>query len=77
MADYNNKDITYSIFDLVSAVDYVGDLDAYLHRCETESLPCDIKYLKEKVADIRFELNSIMDRLRDSEDDKSHKDSDS
>ena len=70
MADYNNKNIKNSIFDLISAVDYVGDLDAYLYKCETESLPCDIQYLREKVADIKFDLNSIMDRLCDGGDDK-------
>lgn len=42
----------------------------YLHRCETESLPCDIQYLKEKVADIKFDLNSMYDRLCDSGDNK-------
>lgn len=61
--------------DLISAVDYVGDLETYLHRCETESLQCDIQYLKDKVADIKSELNSVYDRLCDNVDDKidSHK----
>lgn len=63
------------IFDLVSAVDYIGDLDAYLHKCETESLPCDIQYLKDKIADIKFDLNSMMDRLCDCRDDKMSLDS--
>lgn len=58
------------ILDLVSAVDYVGDLDAYLHKCETDSLPCDIQYLKSKVEDIKFDLNSIMDSLCDGGDNK-------
>ena len=69
MADYNNMDIN-SVFDLVSAVTYVGDLDMYLHKCETESLPCDIQYLKDKVADIKFDLDSIMDRLCKGGDNK-------
>lgn len=51
------------VLDLASAVDYIGDLDACLHKCETESLPCDIQYLKDKVADIKFDLDSMMDRL--------------
>lgn len=54
------------ILDLCSAVDYIGDLDMYLHKCETESLPCDIQYLKDKVADIKFDLNSMYNRLCDS-----------
>lgn len=70
MKDYNNKDIKNSVFDLVSALTYVGDLDMYLHKCETESLPCDIQYLKGKVADIMFDLNSIMDRICDGGEDK-------
>ena len=60
----------YSVFDLVSAVDCVGDLDVYLHKCETESLPCDIQYLKDKVADLKFDLFSMYDRLCDSGDKK-------
>lgn len=51
------------ILDLVSAVDYACDIETYLRKCETESLPCDIQYLKEKVADIKFDLNSMMDYL--------------
>lgn len=51
------------VLDLVSAVDYVVDIESYLYKCETESLPCDIQYLKDKVADIKFDLDSIMDRL--------------
>ena len=68
-------DVKYFIFDLVSAVDYIGDIDAYLHKCETESLSCDIQYLKDKVADLKFELFSMYDRLCDGGDDKmdSHK----
>lgn len=54
-----------NFFDLVSAVDYVGDLDAYLHKCESESLPCDLQCLKDKVADLKFELLSMDDRLCD------------
>lgn len=51
------------VLDLVSAVDCVGDIEAYLHKCETESLPCDIQYIKGKVSDIMFDLNSMMERL--------------
>lgn len=51
------------VLDLVSSLDYVGDIEAYLYKCETESLPCDIQYLKDKVADIKFELNSLMARV--------------
>lgn len=51
------------VLDLVSAVDCVGDIEAYLYKCETESLPCDIQYLKGKVADVMFDLNSLMERL--------------
>ena len=54
------------ILDLVSAVNYVGDLDAYLQKCETESLPCDLQYIKDKVADIKFDLNSMYNSLCDS-----------
>ena len=53
------------IMDLVSALDYLGDIEIHLNECEKESLPCDIKYLKDKVSDIKFDLNSIMDHLRD------------
>ena len=63
MVDYN-MDKSF-IMDLVSALDYLGDIDSHLHECEKESLPCDIKYLKDKVADIKFDLKSIMDHLRD------------
>ena len=51
------------ILDLVSAVDYVCDIEVYLRKCEADSLPCDIKYLRDKVADIKFDLNSMMDCL--------------
>lgn len=51
------------ILDLVSTVDYVCDIEAYLRECEAESLQCDIQYLKSKVADIKFNLNSMMDCL--------------
>ena len=65
MIDYKdyNKLVEYFVLDLVSAVDYVGDLDAYLYKCETESLPCNIQYLKDKVADLKFEIFSMYDRL--------------
>lgn len=51
------------VLDLCSVVDEVGDLDAYLQRCEAESLPCDIQYLKDKVADIKFDVFSMYDSL--------------
>lgn len=51
------------VLDLASAMDYVGDIKAYLHKCEMESLPCDIQYLKGKVDDVMFDLNSMMDCL--------------
>lgn len=51
------------ILDLCSAVDYISDLDAYIHKCETESLPCDIQYLKDKVADIKFDVFSMYNNL--------------
>lgn len=51
------------ILDLVSAVDYTCDIKAYLKKCESESSPCDIQYLKGKVDDIMFDLNSMMDYL--------------
>lgn len=54
------------ILDLASAINYVGDLSAYLYKCETESLSCDIQYLKDKVADLKFELFSMYDSLCDS-----------
>lgn len=60
----------FFVLDLVSAVTYVGGLESYLCKCETESLPCDIQYLKYKVADIKFDLYSIMDRLYGDRDDK-------
>lgn len=69
MADYNKWAERFSL-DLASAIDYVRDLDAYLHKCETESLTCDIQYLKSKVADIKFDLNSMYDRLCSSVDNK-------
>ena len=53
--------------DLISALDYLGDIDTYLHECEKESIHCDIKYLKDKVADIKFDLNSVMDHLRNDD----------
>lgn len=62
LKDYN-KLAKYFVLDLASAVDYIGDIDAYLHKCETESLPCDLQYLKDKVADLKFELFSMYDRL--------------
>lgn len=51
------------ILDLCSVMDYIGDLDVYLHKCETESLPCDIQYLKDKVADIKFDVFSMYNSL--------------
>ena len=72
MSDYNmNQNIA---MDLVSALDYLCDIEMYLNECEKESLPCDIKYLKDKVADIKFDLKSILNstmyHLRDNTDDK-------
>lgn len=68
MAESNNMSKNF-ILDLVSALDYIDDIEVYLSECEKESLPCDIKYLKDKVADIKFDLkstlNSIMYNLRD------------
>ena len=68
MAECNNMSKNF-VMDLVSALDYLGDVEMHLHECEKESLPCDIKYLKDKVADIKFDLkstlNSIMYNLRD------------
>lgn len=58
------------ILDLASVVDYVGDLDAYLCKCETESLPCDIQYLKDKVADLKFDLFSMYNCLCNGGDKK-------
>lgn len=63
-------DYKYSVLDLASAIDYVGDLEAYIYKCETESLSCDIQYLKNKVEDIKFDLNSMMNRLCDSRNNK-------
>ena len=51
------------VLDLVSAVDYVCDIETYLRKCETDSLPCDIQYLKIKAADVKSNLNSMMDYL--------------
>ena len=51
------------ILDLVSTVDYVCDIEAYLRECEADSSPCDIQYLKSKIVDIKFNLNSMMDYL--------------
>ena len=62
MSDCNNTNQNF-IMDLVSALDYLGDIDMYLHECDKESLPCDIKYLKDKVEDIKFDLHSIINRL--------------
>ena len=62
MSDYNNMNQDF-IMDLVSALDYLGDIEVYLNECEKESLQCDIKYLKDKVADIKFDLHSIINRL--------------
>lgn len=72
--DYN-KLAEYFVLDLCSLVNEVGDLDAYLHKCETESLPCDIEYLKDKVADLKFDIFSMYDRLCDSGDSKTSLDS--
>ena len=59
------------VLDLVSALDYIDDIEVYLNECDKESIPCDIKYLKDKVADIKFDFkNSITDHLRDDTDDK-------
>ena len=62
MSDCNNTNQNF-IMDLVSALDYLGDIDTYLHECDKESLPCDIKYLKDKVEDIKFDLHSIINHL--------------
>ena len=66
MSDYNNMNQNF-IMDLVSALDYLGDIDTYLHECEKDSIHCDIKYLKDKVADVKFDLSSIMDHLRNDD----------
>ena len=62
MSDYNNMNQNF-IMDLVSVLDYLDDIDMYLHECDKESIPCDIKYLKDKVSDIKFDLHSIINRL--------------
>ena len=62
MAESNNMSKNFML-DLVSALDYLGDIDTYLHECDKESIPCDIKYLKDKVSDIKFDLRSIINRL--------------
>lgn len=73
MPDYNSINQNF-ILDLVSALDSLCDIEMYLHECEKESLPCDIKYLKDKVTDIKFDLKSILNstmyHLRDNTDDK-------
>lgn len=73
MSDYNNMNQNF-VMDLVSALDYLGDIDMHLNECEKESLPCDIKYLKDKVADIKFDLKSILNstmyHLRDDTNNK-------
>ena len=73
MSDYNSMNQNF-IMDLVSALDYLCDIEMHLHECEKESLPCNIKYLKDKVADIKFDLKSILNstmyHLRDNTDDK-------
>lgn len=51
------------VLDLVSAMDYVCDIEAHLRECEAESLPCDIQYLKGNIADVKSNLNSMMDYL--------------
>ena len=73
MSDYNSMNQNF-VMDLVSALDYLGDIETHLNECEKESIQCDIKYLKDKVADIKFDLkstlNSIMYHLRDDANDK-------
>ena len=73
MAESNNISKNF-ILDLVSALDYIDDIEMHLHECEKESLPCDIKYLKDKVSDIKFDLKSILNstmyHLHDNTDDK-------
>ena len=70
MTECNNMSKNF-VLDLVSALDYLDDIEAHLNECEKESIHCDIKYLKDKVADIKFDLkNSIMDHLRNDTDDK-------
>ena len=73
MSDYNNMNKNF-VMDLVSALDYLCDIEMHLNECEKESTHCDIKYLKDKVADIKFDLkstlNSIMYHLRDDTNNK-------
>ena len=73
MAERNNMSKNF-VLDLVSALDYLDDIETHLNECEKESTHCDIKYLKDKVSDIKFDLkstlNSIMDHLRNDTDDK-------
>ena len=70
MAELNSMSKNF-ILDLVSALDYLDDIETHLNECEKESIHCDIKYLKDKVSDIKFDLkNSIMDHLRNDTDDK-------
>ena len=70
MAESNNMSKNF-ILDLVSALDYIDDIEVYLNECEKESIHCDIKYLKDKVADIKFDLkNSIMGHLHNDTYDK-------
>lgn len=73
MSDYNNMNKNF-VMDLVSALDYLGDIETHLNECEKESTHCDIKYLKDKVADIKFDLkstlNSVMCHLRDDTNNK-------
>ena len=73
MSDYNNMNKNF-VMDLVSALDYLGDIETHLNECEKESLQCDIKYLKDKVADVKFDLkstlNSIMYHLHDDTNNK-------
>ena len=73
MSDYNNMNKNF-VMDLVSALDYLGDIEMHLNECEKESTHCDIKYLKDKVADIKFDLkstlNSTMYHLHDDTNNK-------
>ena len=62
MAECNNMSKNF-VLDLVSALDYLDDIEAHLNECEKESINCDIKYLKDKVADIKFDLHSTINRL--------------
>ena len=47
MAESNNMSKNF-ILDLVSALDYIDDIEVYLNECEKESLQCDINILKTK-----------------------------